>query len=379
MELGDLPQEILIEIFSRLPLKSVGKCRCLAKSWRKQLSTPRFIKSHLTRKPHPENLLLFAPEGIIYSSSTIKEDAIWKTLPGLDQCEWTQAVGSCDGLVLMLLDDFEKFLVNPITLQMVKVPKSPLALKRKESFSMHGFGYDSSSDDYKVVTLSYYDTNNQHRSNDTFVDVYSVKRGVWKRVDSSPYDHVVPPLPHWAMYEKTLCPGVFLNGAIHWLARSRKPGFPSVISAFNLAQEVFVEIPAPGGVDVQMFVLHKLAVLGGCLCLIDARENGRMDVWTMKEYGLRESWTKLSIDCEWEFVKPLCLIGDEEVVLVTHFDKLIVYNRREGTFRDMVVEGAPGDATDGCAFMGSLVSPALLGPKSKKRPLVKLKVKTEKV
>ncbi|KAL0414710.1 UNVERIFIED_CONTAM: F-box protein CPR1 [Sesamum radiatum] len=338
MELGDLPQEILIEIFSWLPLKSVGKYRCLAKSWREQLSTPRFIKSHLTRKTHPENLLLFVPDGIIYSSSAIKDDAIWKTLPGLDQCEWTQVVGSCDGLVLMLLGDFEKFLVNPITLQMVKVPKSPLALKRKESFSMHGFGYDSSSDDY---------------------------RGVWKRVDSSPYDHVVPPLPHWAMYEKTLCPGVFLNGAIHWLARSRKPGFPSVISAFNLAQEVFVEIPAPGGVDVQMFVLHKLAVLGGCLCLIDAREKWRMDVWTMKEYGLRESWTKFSIDYEWDLVKPLCLIGDEEVVLVTQFHKLVVYNLREGTFRDMIVDGAPAVAMDGCAFMGSLVSPALLGPKNK--------------
>ncbi|KAL0457382.1 UNVERIFIED_CONTAM: F-box protein CPR1 [Sesamum latifolium] len=319
-----------------------GKYRCLAKSWRKQLSTPHFIKSHLTRKTHQENLVLFFPDGFIYSSSAVKDDTIWKTLPGLDQREWTQVVGSCDGLVFMLLADFEKFLVNPITLQMVKVPKSPLALKRKESFRMHGFGYDSSSDDYKVVTLSHYDTNNRHRSNDTFVDVYSVRKGVWKRVDSSPYDHVVPPLP-WAI----------------------KPGSPSVIAAFNLAHEVFVEIPAPGGADVQMSVLNKLVVLGGCLCLINARENGPMDVWTMKEYGLRESWTKFTIDYEWDLVKPLCLIGDEEVVLVAQFHKLVVYNRREGTFRDMIVDGAPAVAMDGCAFMGSLVSPALLFPKSK--------------
>ncbi|KAL2229776.1 F-box/kelch-repeat protein At3g06240-like [Sesamum indicum] len=138
------------------------------------------------------------------------------------------------------------------------------------------------------------------------------------------------------MYKKTLSPGVFVDGAIHWLARSRKPGSPSVIAAFSLAHEVFVEIPAPRGVDVHMFVFKKLLVLGGCLCLINARENDPMDVWTMKEYGLGESWTKFSIDYEWDLVKPLCLMGDEEVVLVTHFRKLFVYNRREGTFRDMV-------------------------------------------
>ncbi|KAK4425817.1 hypothetical protein Salat_1775700 [Sesamum alatum] len=178
---------------------------------------------------------------------------------------------------------FEKFLVNPITLQMVKVPKSPLALKRKKSFSMHGlgydscsddykksfsmhgFGYDSCSDDYKVVTLSYYDTHNEHRSDhvETFVDVYSVKMGVWKRVESSPYDHAVLQLSPWewdhftrklsqqVMFNKTLSPGAFVNGAIHWLAGSRKPSSPSVIAAFNLTNEVFDEIPVP---DAQMFV-----------------------------------------------------------------------------------------------------------------------------
>ncbi|KAK4416916.1 F-box protein CPR1 [Sesamum alatum] len=400
MELGDLPQEILIDIFLLLPLKSIGKCRCLAKSYRQQLSTPNFIKSHLSRNTHQENLLLVTPFDTIYSIiPTIKDDTIWKKLPGLDLCNWTEVVGSCDGLILMVLEEFEKFLVNPITLQMVKVPKSPLALKRKKSFRMHGFGYDSSSDDYKVVTLSYYDTDNEHRSNDTFVDVYSVKRGVWKRVERSPYDHSVLQLSPWdyfnrelsqqAMFSKTLSPGAFVNGAIHWLARSRKPGSPSVIAAFNLTEEVFDEIPVPGGVDVQMFVFNKLVVLGGCLCMTHTRENGSIDVWTMKEYGLKESWAKFNIHAAndvWDIFKPLYLIRDEEVVLVTEVETLVVYNRREGTLRDMVVgEGRVVD--DGCTFVGSLVSPAHIAPESKTRSLVEVesktpslvKVKTEKV
>ncbi|KAL0355041.1 UNVERIFIED_CONTAM: hypothetical protein Sradi_3951000 [Sesamum radiatum] len=149
----------------------------------------------------------------------MKGDTIWKKLPGLDLCEWSDIVGSCDGLVLMVLEEFEKFLVNPFTLELVKVPKSPLALKWKESFSMHGFGYDCSSDDYKVVTLFYSDTENHNSDRvETFVDVFSVRRGVWGRVDSSPYDHDVPQRSPYGFCEKALSPGAFVNGALHWLA-----------------------------------------------------------------------------------------------------------------------------------------------------------------
>ncbi|KAK4395552.1 F-box/kelch-repeat protein [Sesamum angolense] len=263
MEVGDLPQEILIEIFSRLPVESVGKCRCLAKLWREQLSTPHFVKSHLTHqthRTHQESLILNnTPYDTIYSRSSLKGDTVWKILPCLDPGEWTYIVGSCDGLVLMIREEFENFLVNPVTLQLVRVPESPLALKRPESFSMDGFGYDRSSDDYKVVTLSYYDTDRV----ETFVDVFSVKRGVWRRVGSSPYDHAIPERSTIYVFHKyALSSAAFVNGALHWLARSRKLGSTSVIVAFNLANEVFDEIPAPSGVDVQNFVFNKLVVLG---------------------------------------------------------------------------------------------------------------------
>ncbi|KAI3469406.1 hypothetical protein Pfo_026069 [Paulownia fortunei] len=350
MVTSDLPQEILIDIFSWLPTKSIGKCRCLAKPWRTLLSTPQFIKSHLTRKTHQENLILITPSHSIHSIATIKDDAVSRKLELSNS--WTEVVGSCDGLVLLVNEEYEKFLVNPITLQQVKIPNSPLALKWRESFSMHGFGYDNLRDDYKVVTLSYYDTDNEYEPDcvDTFVDVYSAKRGDWKRVESSPFDHAVP----------ELSAGAFVNGAIHWLASSRESGYPSVIAAFSLVDDVFYEIPAPSGVDVEKFVFNKLVVHGGCLCMIDARSNSRMEVWTMKEYGLADSWTKFSIDAdyEWDILKPLCFIGDEEVVFITEGESLVVYNLKEGTLRDMVVDGVPAMFIDGGTFVESLVSPA---------------------
>lgn len=244
------------------------------------------------------------------------------------------------------------FLVNPMTLEQVTIPDSPLALVKDESFSMHGFGYDRISNDYKVVTLSYYKTANEIDPDceDTFVDVYSLKRDVWKRVDCSAYDHAVP----------EISAGAFVNGAIHWLASSRDPGYPSVIAAFNFVDEVFDEIPAPSCLDVTKFVFNRLVVLGGCLCMFDDRSNSRSDIWMMKEYGVGDSWTKLSIDadCDWDIVKPLCFIGDEEIVLLTEGETLIVYNLKEKILRDMLVDGVPATCIDGGVFVESLVSPS---------------------
>lgn len=285
--------------------------------------------------------------------STIQMDGFSRNLDLLPDT-WAAIVGSSDGLVLLTNEEDVKFLVNPITMQKVHVPDSPLALYKPGSFSMHGFGYCSSSDDYKIVTLSYFDTDNEYEPDcaDTFVDVYSVKSGVWKRLDCSPYDHAVP----------ELASGAFVNGAIHWLAsiRDQESGYPSVIAVFDLAREAFDEIPAPSGVDVGRFVFHKLVVLGGCLCMIDSIGNdGFIDVWVMKEYGLVDSWAKFSIngDRGRDVVKPLCYVGDGEVVFLTDEDSLVVYDPISGTIRDMIVDAVPAEFLDGGTFVESLVSP----------------------
>ncbi|PIN18018.1 hypothetical protein CDL12_09316 [Handroanthus impetiginosus] len=349
----ELPQEILFDIFSRLPAKSVGKCGCLSKQWCTLLSTPQFIKSHLNRKTRQENLILITPSHSLHAITTIKDDTVSRNLELRNN--WVEVVGSCDGLVLLINVRYEKILLNPITRQQVKVPDSPLALKRWEGFSMHGFGYDRHTDDYKIVTLSYYaddyyDPDNEYEPDceNTFVDVYSVKKGVWKRVENSPYNHAVPEVSS----------GAFVNGAVHWLASGRESGYRSVIVAFNFANEVFDEIPAPNDALVGEFVFdNKLGVLGGRLCMIHTQSQV---VWIMEEYGVQDSWTKFSIDdYVLDISEPLCFIGDEEVVFATEEGCLTVYNVKEETLRYMVVDGAPAKFVDGGAFVGSLVSPAL--------------------
>lgn len=264
----------------------------------------------------------------------------------------TRVHGSCDGLLLVGNWDGEIFVLNPITNEIREVPKSPFALNFEETGILYGFGYDSVSHDYKIVTISYDCDEDEDGPYNTemFVNVYSLKTGTWKKSESSPYDHA----------PAQFTSGVFVDGCIHWLGYTMdcKP----TIVAFDLALEKFREVPPPSSIGCTMslfqcrFVIGfcDLVVLGGCLCTFNEREN---IIWVMKEYGVKESWTKFTIDDpEVVEIRPICMFGREEVVLKDR-ENLVVYNLEEETVKDIVVHGIPRDLFDEASFVESLVSP----------------------
>lgn len=178
-----------------------------------------------------------------------------------------------------------------------------------------------------------------------FVNVYMLKRNTWRRVKNSPYDHSVK------------CPasGIFLNGSLHWLA-SKVSDHSFTIAAFDLTTEEFLEVALPSGVDNYNLLLHELAVVGECLCLIYCTIYGHNDVWVMKKYGVEESWTKISfsysdlsfiwpkisfsyndLSCTW----PIHLFGDVKVLLAKDRNKVVVYKLEDETSRDTAVLGIP--------------------------------------
>ncbi|OIT28932.1 f-boxkelch-repeat protein, partial [Nicotiana attenuata] len=338
-----LPQEIIFNILTRLSAKCISQFRCVSKQWCSLLSGSQFIKCHLkfyTQKK--EEKLFFSPIHPQPHNGTT--DAISRKLnfPQISDY-WTGVVGSCNGLVLMINWEEVKYLINPRKVKYMdkyhRIPVFDLALRGCCYISVYSLGYDFAIDDYKVVAISRY----QGPSYSTFVDVYSVRTGMWSRLES---------LPHAISISDN---GALVNGDLYWLAM-KSSGDSSIIVAFDLSAEKFSEVSAPASIDKDDVELYNLTVVRGCFYMFTRHENDEVDVWMMREYRVEESRTKFRFTVPNSVSAPLCFMSDDDVVLVVGLNKLIVYNVKENQGRDVIVDGVTtlhGLIT----FIESLVSP----------------------
>ncbi|KAF2293407.1 hypothetical protein GH714_001465 [Hevea brasiliensis] len=150
-----------------------------------------------------------------------------------------------------------------------------------------GFGFDSATDDHKLVTIMYLpDSNFNFDKIPPLVEIYSLRSRAWRKVHND--------LKYVIIYFST---SAFLNGTCQWVA-TKPPNGPDVcyaIVSFSLGKEVFGEMEVP---DCLAKKYHNIdvAVSDGSLLLVaftETTEERCFSVWMMKEYGVPGSWTNL--------------------------------------------------------------------------------------
>ncbi|KAI8566686.1 hypothetical protein RHMOL_Rhmol02G0061400 [Rhododendron molle] len=128
-------------------------------------------------------------------------------------------VGSCDGLVCVATDS-QVFIWNPSTRKSKRLTDMP-----HPPFISYGFGYDESTNDYKVAGFF---GKLGTRGFEVEVKVYASRTPSWRRIEGSPHR-----LPSDGL-------GTYLNGALHWIGRSDSNGSPIVVSV-DLVKETHGE------------------------------------------------------------------------------------------------------------------------------------------
>ncbi|KAL7109195.1 hypothetical protein ACP275_06G160100 [Erythranthe tilingii] len=181
-----IPHDIMLDIFSRLPAKSIGEFRCLSKLWRKIFSTTHFVNSHFDRKPDEESVIFISrSREKIQTIDKIEFNAVSRPIEIKPTHDWFKVLGSCDSLILLQTFESQIFLINPVTVEILEVP--PATEKRRRTYK-YGFGYDPSNDEYKIVEARY--SKPPIEKSNMAVDVYYVNQGFWKRVEDSPVHSV---------------------------------------------------------------------------------------------------------------------------------------------------------------------------------------------
>ncbi|KAK4433147.1 F-box/kelch-repeat protein [Sesamum alatum] len=325
-----LPEEIVEEILSRLPVQSLLKFRCVSRSWCSLIGSKDFIKAHLekstknTNFTHHRLVLNFFPPHHTLKHCSLQSllnepvtDAFAFENPMYNPENSIRVVGCCNGLICILIDRKRFFLWNPSTRMSKKLPDIDDKLKHGD-ITKFGFGFDDSGD-YKVfAVLSVFWITGRYQATGK---VYSLKTNSWRRIkdkDGGSFDEG----------------GKFVSGKLHW-GRKCGPDFRWDIVSFDLEREVYGVVEQPS--YPQGGFKPALGVLDGCLCVLCDYCNNHLDVWLLKEYGVRESWSKVvtvPYPCDvWAgpFSTPLCIGPEGEVLLIVGFI-FAVYYPKENRF-----------------------------------------------
>ncbi|XP_057802950.1 F-box/kelch-repeat protein At3g23880-like [Salvia miltiorrhiza] len=261
-----LPQEITEEILSRLPVKSLLRFRCVSKPWHSLIDSKRFIKTHLQNSSR--NPSLARHKVLFFSGAKLWQRSVYgssdtKSLELEFRGRFNSIVGCCNGLVCLLLN--EQFVLwNPSARISKKLPHPQPPHVGGETgyrcYTGYGFGWDESSDDHKVFATGVRN----------MCMIYSLKSDSWKEVNGD----------LWKSCANHM--GEFASGNLHWESRNE-----GEMVSFDLKREVFevVELPEP-----------CIGVIGERLAVYERCRSLRcVDIWMMKEYGVKESWEKVVI------------------------------------------------------------------------------------
>ncbi|GJU30444.1 F-box/kelch-repeat protein-like protein [Tanacetum coccineum] len=279
-----LCEDLIDEIFIRLPFKSLVRNTSLSKSWRSRISTPSFIRKHTLRSAttqlHPQKYFLRKHVQYVLLSmgrSTVcdllhKGYTSLKSDNRLGYC--FEIVGSYNGIICLFNKGVHSItLWNPSIRRKLTVPAYPSSYKRV-SF---GFGFDPISNDYKIVAMSY------SYYEDTQSFIYSVKTNSWSKI-VSPATNVYGV----ACESHDAC---LLNGTLHWVVRCELNDIKQCsIITFDLSTNVFgfISLPYPS------LRFYNLRIIKGCLAVMCMSRDGgnHCSIWVMREYNNVASWTK---------------------------------------------------------------------------------------
>ncbi|XP_059310867.1 F-box/kelch-repeat protein At3g23880-like [Lycium ferocissimum] len=284
-------EEIIMEILSKLPVRSILRFKCVSKYWETLMSDPYFKMMHLNHAKNSQKLVISqcCPEGNIFSmyclplSSVQPVENVQKLDFPLISTPYRCAIqGSCDGLVIICVNDNIdverniRLLWNPSTGESVLLPPPVFSMT---GGCRLGFGYDSTSGDYKILKI--------YPQIDIPGEILALKSSSWRTVDK---------------HHGGICNVIsgthslpFVNEAFHWIGVS---GNYSVVS-FSISNEVYGEIPLPQQIlCLRGNIYIGVSVLEGLLCVHSSSNHDRnvsFKLWVLKDYGVKESWNALFI------------------------------------------------------------------------------------
>ncbi|CAK9315499.1 unnamed protein product [Citrullus colocynthis] len=356
-QMDNLPHDVLLHILSRLPISSFIQFHCVCRSW-------RLLAQHTQDFDHEnENFRCL----IFHCDFPIRNQLYFVDFPAFTQHKYSvkriftpfaatmpeyDVVGSCNGFLCLsdsLYND-KLFVYNPFTRDYLELPKT-------KEFSnpdvVCGIGFHPQTKHLKVVKIVYSRgfRRIQRRFHHSEVQVFTLGSCNWRSIGRISH--------HVAQGQS---PAV-VKGRLHWVSLPRRHHLGRTIVSFDLASEEFIDIPKPDFGSLSRCNFH-LVILNDCLSAAVYCSHGKMEIWVMKQYGVKESWVKSfnigsympkalkqeatemsfkvsKIVLRGRIVRVVCILKSGEILLEYRNRALVLFDPNSGKFKDVSFEGMP--------------------------------------
>ncbi|XP_047339549.1 F-box protein CPR1-like [Impatiens glandulifera] len=289
--MSQLPDDILRIIFSKLPVKSLLRLKCVSKSWFSIITSPSFVKLHLNTVLTKNSLSLFSWDyhlhlfsANFYSTRAVLEFTRDDYQPIRDTVFAGTFCGSVNGLICILNPvDYVVYLCNPSTRKAIKLPDPPTNVSIHSTFYTlydYQFGFDHVNKDYKVVRLGML-IEAKRKQFGYKLSVYSLTSNSWYSLEK--FNH------YPTLYGRSC----IVSGVFYWL--SEHMGEQEVIG-FDLGTEncrVIKFPPAAAAYESSPCIITNLDLFEDILSLTCHYDSGAVHMWLLKEdSSMQKTWSR---------------------------------------------------------------------------------------
>ncbi|CAA0816538.1 Unknown protein [Striga hermonthica] len=312
-----LSQDLVNQILSKLPAQPLIRLSVVCRSWRSIIFSPEFLSLHLRHNRHKASQIVLCDESYtkkkrgklqLYERYWLLDDDQHHSLRPLN-CPFKyppnltshKIVSTINGLICITgwgefsgnsLLSLPIILWNPSVRRHVVLPDFPPLEEGKQAadYTSVEFGYEATTDDYKVVAMRSGSDIRGHLA----AHVYSLNSNTWRRVD------VGPSMRTGGGNRRLYCTGAFVRGKIHWLVTrdyEMKVGHSFwCLYSFDVKEEVFekMALPPEDPTRNKHTYFPHVTVVDDSLCVIDS-PTLPSTIWMLKKEGSATSysWTKL--------------------------------------------------------------------------------------
>ncbi|XXG88679.1 hypothetical protein AAC387_Pa12g0866 [Persea americana] len=290
-----LPQDIMMDILSRLPIYSLLQCTLVSKAWRDTIRCNNsifatmqhnrtmesqnttlglmFFLDDLEKEDECTNLYLIQRGEVGEHRKLIVMDAQFTCF---NRC--FRIMGACNGLLCFSAYAIggPAFVSNPITRECLMLPSEESLYKYAH---ISGFGFALAKKEYKVVRMVSKCPMERIQDDGLWkAEIYTLGTSAWRQLKNVPASN--------AAYLFCKFSDVLVNGSLHWFRRPARRSL--LIFSLDMDREEFGVVPAPKFRSIGMI---RLMAWKGFLTLVHKLRDSSLQIWVMKKYNVERSWT----------------------------------------------------------------------------------------